>query len=132
MRILDALACVAIAIAVLLLAACGPSPMFDCEKEFRSRVTSSPTQQTAAVLSVRCGASTPDASWVLLANPGEEFDLEHDLVAVFEGVDVNIAWDESVLDVTFGAAKPYRTEISAKGTEIRYRKVQFLRQDLDE
>lgn len=112
-----------ILVAAFHLSSCGQVPMFDCDNNLRSSVRSLDGKHVAGVLSVQCGATTADASWVLLADAGEKFDFERHKIAVFEGSDVNVMWVDSKLQVDYKDSEPFRMDPSAKGIAVTYREI---------
>lgn len=112
-----------ILVAVFHLSSCSQAPMFDCDKNLKSSVRSLDGKHVAGVLSVQCGATTADASWILLADVSEKFDFERHKIAVFEGNDVNVVWVDGKLQVGYKDSDPFRMDPSAKGVAITYRQI---------
>lgn len=104
----------------LALGGCGNSALFSCENDLKSTVPSPDGKYAAGVLSVQCGATTADATWVLLKDSKDGFDYERDKVAVFEGSAVALSWKDESLQVVYHEAKPYKMDPSAKGVSIKY------------
>lgn len=59
---------------------------FGCDQEVQTRAISPDGKHIAMVLSVQCGATTSDATWVLVTGQGGgRLDAERDGIAVFQG-----------------------------------------------
>lgn len=107
-----------------LLSACSyADPIFECEQEDQSVAESQNGKFTAAVVLVQCGATTSDATWVLLTPAGRKPNSDLDKVAVFEGKDVRISWSEGALTVSHGDLRSFKTESSLYGVKVHYKKL---------
>jgi hypothetical protein len=104
------------------VSSCDQAGIFDCDNQLRSSVPSADGKYLASVLSVQCGATTADASWVLLTDAEKKIDFESDKVAVFEGDDISVNWTGNDLQVSYKEARPFRMDPVAKGIAITYRK----------
>ncbi len=120
MKLSNGIVIVALSLSFLALNGCGDSAIFDCDKELKSRITSPDGEYAAGILTVQCGATTADATWVLLGKAGDEYDYDRDKVAVFEGSNVELNWHESLLQVIYYEARPFKMNPSAKGVSIEY------------
>ena len=105
---------------LVALTGCRNSAIFDCDKELKSSVTSPDGKHTAGILAVQCGATTADATWILLADAGEEYDYDRDKVAIFEGSNIKLNWSDSLLQVAYYKARPFKMDPSANGVSIEY------------
>lgn len=105
---------------ILYLTGCRNAPLAGCERTLHSEQISPDGNWKAAVLGVQCGATTADASWVLLTSEQNEFEGERDKVAVFEGRVENIAWQGNRLVVSYGDAKPFLMNRLAGEIQIIY------------
>jgi hypothetical protein len=103
------------------LSACSYSPQFSCEKKLHDEVASADGRLKAAILDVQCGATTQDASWVVVSYAREDFDEERDKVAIFEGAVNDLTWQGNQLHVLYGTAKPFLMNKEAKGAQVIYR-----------
>lgn len=104
----------------LLLAGCHDRAMFDCEDTVGSEFLSEDGTMKAAVANVQCGATTADATWILLAKSREKFSRDTDKIAVFEGAVKELQWRGQVLYVNYGTAKPFLKSEKAKGVRVVY------------
>lgn len=103
------------------LAACSdPMPIFECERVLQASVKSENAEYRVATFLVQCGATTPDALWVVLAPSRRDFDFDTDKVAVFEGSQVKVAWRDRVLNITYKDATLFKKVETAHGVRIRY------------
>jgi hypothetical protein len=110
-----------LALATTLLGACDSGAgIFDCDKERVEVAKSDDGKHIATVLLVQCGASTRDATWVLVSQSGRETDDDDDRAAVFEGKDVSVKWVDGVLEISYGDATMFTGESSLNGVRIRY------------
>ena len=107
--------------AIAIIAACAKSGMVQCDHSLRGEQVSADGAFKAAVLDVACGATTADASWVLITAAKESFKDDRDKAAVFNGPIVKVLWDGNDLVVIYGDARPFKTPGSAKGVNIVYR-----------
>jgi len=104
-----------------LLGACDSGrEIFDCDKERIGAAESGDGKFTATVLQVQCGATTRDATWVLVSPHGGSIDEDNDIAAVFEGKDIRVEWIDGVLEITYGDATIFKEERSLHGIAIRY------------
>jgi hypothetical protein len=107
----------------IIFSGCGRDGLFsDCDRVIKATALSSDGKQKIAILSVQCGATTADATWLLLASSDQSFDYERDVFAVFQGDDVRAVWDGDSVVVTYGDVKKYQSESSFRGTHISYKK----------
>ena len=95
--------------------------IFTCDHELKSSVASPDGRLKAGVVFVQCGATTADATWVVLGASHKDFDYERDQVAVFEGGDVALGWAGNRLFVMPRKARAFRTDAVSKGVRIEYR-----------
>jgi hypothetical protein len=95
-------------------------PIFDCDQEQKKAVKSDDGKFSASVLLVQCGATTRDATWILVSPHDRSVDSERDRAAVFEGSDVDIRWVGGVLEISYGDAKLFRNESTLHGAAIKY------------
>lgn len=75
----------------------------------------------AAIVDVQCGATTRDASWVLLASASEKFHDEKDRTATFDGSIPQLLWEGQDLVVEHGDARPTKTTEAVRNVHIVYR-----------
>lgn len=120
MRLNSRIAAVAMTLSLIALTGCRNSAIFDCDKELKSSVMSPDGKHTAGILAVQCGATTADATWILLTDAGEEYDYDRDKVAIFEGSNIKLNWSDSLLQITYYKARPFKMDPSAKGVSIEY------------
>jgi hypothetical protein len=105
----------------LTLGACSLSPQPGCEDVFRKEVVSENQPLKAVIVDVRCGATTPDSSRVLLTGTMSKFDREKDVVAIFHGIAKSISWSDQKLVIDPGSAEPFTTSQLFKGLVIQYK-----------
>ncbi len=81
-----------IIICSIVFSGCGRDGLFsDCDRVIKPAVLSPDSKFKIAMLSVQCGATTADATWLLLTSSDQAFDYERDVFAVFQGDDVRAA-----------------------------------------
>lgn len=105
---------------VALLSGCDSGGLFGCDNTVRGEQVSPAGTFKAAILDVQCGATTADASWVLLTDSKTAFKYKEDRLAVFEGHVDRVVWNEGDLVVFYGDSKPFHMEQSARGVHISY------------
>jgi len=105
---------------LLGIASCQAEDMFECEHNLRGEKASTNGLLKAAILDVKCGASTADASWILLTTAKAKVAGERDRVAVFEGRVREVVWEGPNLLVVYGDAKAISTTPAFQGTQILY------------
>lgn len=105
-----------------LLIGCSQTDLVSCDQGLREEKKSLDSKFKAAVLDVQCGATTRDASWVLLADGDSEFSYEKDRIATFEGRVDRVAWEGGSLVIFYGDAVPFAKNDSARGIPISYRR----------
>src|SRR5450631_212851 len=106
------------AVSMLISAAC--SNGIECAHNLRDAQNSPDGKLKAVIVDVRCGATTANSSWVLIADANAKFRDAADKVAVFDGSAERVAWRATALLVVYGHAKPSQTPESAKGVQIVY------------
>lgn len=120
MKIPNELLCVVgLLVASSGLAACSPVG-FECEQTVQGVVPSPDGDFVAKVLLVQCGATTADATWVLLSRSGASVDSDNDKVAAFEGGAVDASWRAATLNIDFKGSKAFRMEREKHGVSITY------------
>lgn len=105
---------------LLVMVGCGGGDLFDCDEQVLSRSVSPDGLHVASAVSVQCGATTKDATWVLLSRSGRVPSRERDNVATFEGGEVDLDWDEESLQVFHRGARLHRMDKTADGVAIEY------------
>lgn len=110
-----------LSVLLAMLAGCDGGSLFECERTLRIERPSPDGRFKAAIEDVQCGATTRDASWILLAKAHDAFDDERDQVATFDGRVRDLQWQGADLVVLHGSAKPVRVARSAGATTIVYR-----------
>lgn len=107
-----------------LLGACSNAePFFECAQEEQTSAESPDGRFKASVVLVQCGATTSDATWVLLSPTGRKPDPDRDTVAVFEGKAVRATWVAGALDIAHGDLRSFKSESSLHGVPARYTKI---------
>lgn len=106
-----------LAVTCLALGACSPLP--DCDQNIRDQIVSPDGLMKAALLDMQCGATTADATWVLMTASSKKFDVKKDNIAVFEGR-VDIRWEKKDLVVVYGDSVPSVMIKNKDQTSIRY------------
>lgn len=101
------------------LAGCSPVGL-ECEQTVQGVVPSPDGGFVAKVLLVQCGATTADATWVLLTPSDASVGSENDKVAVFEGGTVDASWRAEALNIDFKGSKAFRVERKKHGVSITY------------
>lgn len=109
----------AFALFALALAACDGMP---CEHIVRSEVMSPDGRFKAAILNVDCGATTQEATWIILSRAEDSYDFRKDRTSVFEGVVRDISWRAGTLAIDYGDAKIFERKSEAMGVAIVYEK----------
>lgn len=112
--------CYSMAIVCLLLSGCNINSIPECDKNIRGQVISPDGAMKAAIIDVQCGATAADASWVVLAESKNEFDINSNRVAVFEGKIESVEWRGGDLYVFYGDARPFEMRENGKGLRILY------------
>lgn len=105
------------------LSACYADAIFECDHEERSLVESGDGRFKASVVLVQCGATTSDATWVLLYPAKEKPDPDSDKVAVFEGTDLRVEWVDRQLKIAYGDVRLFKNESSLHGIQVQYMKI---------
>lgn len=114
----------AVIICSVVFSSCGRDGLFsDCDRVIKPAVLSPDSKFKIAMLSVQCGATTADATWLLLTSSDQTFDYERDVFAVFQGDDVRAAWENGSIVVTYGDAKKFQSDSLFRGIHISYRKI---------
>jgi hypothetical protein len=113
----EAFSCVFLLVAL----GCSREPLFECEHTVRGEKVSTDGKMKAAIVDVQCGATTRDASWVLLTSAGEKFHDEKDRIATFDGSIQQVLWEEQDLVVVHGDARPAKTTESVRNVHVVYR-----------
>ena len=72
---------------------------------------------------VQCGATTSDATWVLLYPASKKPEPDSDKVAVFEGTDVGIKWEAGRLKIVYGDVRLFKNELSLHGVQVQYMEI---------
>lgn len=93
---------------------------FECDQNVQAVLPSPNGNFVAKVLLVQCGATTADATWVLLASSGTNFDGDKDKVAVFEGGVIEASWRGETLNIDFKNSKIFKMEREKNGAVISY------------
>lgn len=106
---------------LLVLTSCSGTPLFQCDTVLHDQSVSSSGRLKTGVVDAQCGATTEDASWVLLTEENKDFDYKKDRIATFEGQIKSVVWHQDELVITYGKAKPFLTTQQAKGIHIIYR-----------
>lgn len=101
-----------------ITACVGPAP--DCDRVKRLEVRSVDAGMKAAIFDIQCGATAPDATWILVSQYSKEFDYKTDVVAVFEGDIKGIEWRGHDLHVSYGVANPFKMNSEAAGIQVFY------------
>lgn len=96
----------------------GETPLGGCDYSARDVVISPVGNLKAAVVDVQCGATTRDASWVVIARSDSDFSYEKDRVASFNGAVSKIEWSDSSIVVTLGQADPVKVEKLPPGGSV--------------
>ena len=114
-------ASLALAIVTFSLVSCSQAdPIFDCDKEQTTSIDSKDGRFRATVLLVQCGATTADATWILLSPTSRNPDPEIDKAAVFDGTDIRVKWVDNLLDISFGDARLFKSASSLHGVSVQY------------
>lgn len=96
------------------------SPVFECENRLRSAHPSHDKALVAELYDVQCGATTEDATWLLLRTAGRpKFDMAN-RVAVFEGTDVWVNWESGGLRVSYRESTLFDHRSSSHGVRITF------------
>lgn len=109
-----------VGVSFLALASCQRDGIFDCEHSIGREVPSQNGQFRAAVDTVQCGATTKDASWVLLTERKSGFKPDLDKAAVFEGAIDQLQWSGTKLTVFYADSKPFLMKKSISGVTLEY------------
>jgi hypothetical protein len=64
-----------------------------CGYEVQQEALSPDHRQTAAVVAVNCGATTPYVDWAVMAPVARAYDFEKDRVASAYGQEMRVAWE---------------------------------------
>jgi len=94
------------------------SPMGGCDYVVRNVVQSAEVRIKAAIVDVQCGATTRNASWIVLAGKDSDFSYEKDRAASFNGAISEIEWSGSDIVVSLGLATPVKIEKLPRGGSI--------------
>lgn len=121
MKLSKSVATAVITTSFILVSGCSGGGMFDCERQLRSSTISPDGKFKVGVLTVQCGATTADATWIILADGGNNYDYDRDQIAVFEGTDVKAEWQGGGVEVTYHDARSFRMDPISRGVSIKYR-----------
>ena len=102
----------------VLIVGCGPLP--PCEKVESLSRTSPDGLLKAAIVDVKCGATTDDATRIVITGAVSKFDYDQDIVAIFDGHVKGISWESSTLVVDYGDARPTTMTVLYKTVPIKY------------
>lgn len=91
-----------------------------CSDKYVVATASPEASKIAYVMERDCGATTPVASWVLIADAGEAVDKEADLAVVVDGTQVRVRWESSSLVVVnANGGKAFDKRAMVRGVKIQ-------------
>ncbi len=88
----------------------GESPIGGCDYAVRDVVKSPAEDIKTAIVDVQCGATTRDASWIVMTSGGSNFSYEKDRVASFIGTVSSVEWSGANIVVRLGNSYPIKVE----------------------
>lgn len=102
-----------------LLVGCSNSVVPECGEILRKSAISPDGVMKADWVSVQCGATTGDATWVYLIGVSDD-RLRRKPVAIFEGDIAKTEWRSDGLYVFYGDAIPFETGQVEGGPPVHY------------
>ena len=106
---------------ILIATGCDEEGLLKCDRVMRNEAISADASMKAAIEDVQCGATTRDASWVLLTKASSRFSDKRDQIAVFEGHVNELKWENGALVVLHGDAVPFKTTEIVGSIKVVYR-----------